>query len=107
MENTRDYKDVKLVTNPMKCIKLLASPRCESYKIFTKDLVAIRMRREKVDLNKPIYAGFAILDLSKLLMADFFYNFLKPTYGSRVRLLFTVNAPRQEFTYIYQVCLGH
>ena len=46
-------------------------------------------KKEEVELNKPIYCGAAILDLSKLLMWEFHYNHIKKIYGSKAKLLFT------------------
>ena len=47
------------------------------------------MKRKEVVLNKPRYAGFTVLELSKLYMYDFHYNYVKPKYGDRAKLLFT------------------
>ena len=57
--------------------------------IFNDDLVGVQSNRTKVVLNKPIYVGMSILDLSKTLMYDFYYNHLKELYGSDVKLLYT------------------
>ena len=57
--------------------------------IFNRDLVGIQNHKEKVLLNKPIYVGMSVLDLSKHLMYDFYYNTLKARYGENVRLLYT------------------
>ena len=82
MENLRKRVNVKLVTNPNKLIKLTASPAFDSFRIFSEDLAAICM-------NRPIYVGFTSLDLSKVLMYDFHYNFMVAKYGPQAKWLFT------------------
>src|SRR5207244_8799590 len=57
--------------------------------IFNENLVGVNYVQEKLKLNKPIYVGFSILDISKTLMYDFHYNFIKNKYGDRSRLLYT------------------
>ena len=58
-------------------------------KIFHENLVAVNMKKERLKLDKPSYVGMCILDLSKVLMYDFHYNFIKEKYGDLVKLLFT------------------
>ena len=89
MENLRKRVNVKLVTNQTKLTKLTASPSFESFRIFSENLAAINMKKTKLYLNRPIYVGFAILDLSKVLMYDFHYNYMTSKYGSQSKLLFT------------------
>ncbi|XP_068742088.1 uncharacterized protein [Montipora capricornis] len=71
MENLR-----KLVTNPSKLNKLTASPAFDAFHIFSEDLAAICMKKTNLYLNRPIYVGFTILDLSKVLMYDFHSNYM-------------------------------
>jgi hypothetical protein len=89
MENVRQYQDIVLVTSKEKLAKLTADPRFKRESIFSKDLVAVHRERRDVVLNKPIYIGFAVLDLSKLLMYDFHYNHVQKGYPGKARLLFT------------------
>ena len=63
-----------------KILKLVAKPTFAQQVIFNPDLVGIQNHKEKVLLNKPIYVGMSVLDLSKHLMYDFYYNTLKPRY---------------------------
>ena len=79
----------EVVTNPNKLIKLTASPAFDSFRILSEDLATTCMKKTKLYLNRPIYVGFTILDLSKVLMYDFHYNFMVSKYGPQAKLLFT------------------
>ena len=89
MENIRNRIDVRLVTDEAKLEKLVKKPNFDRVNIFTEDLVAVHMRKTTIKLNKPIYLGMSILDLSKTLMYEFHYNYIKPKYGNNASLLFT------------------
>ena len=89
MENLRKRVDVRLVTDEKKLIKLASRPTYVSSKIFNESLVAVHKIKETLLLNKPAYVGMCILDLSKTLMYDFHYNYIKKKYGDKARLLFT------------------
>ena len=69
--------------------KLVASPLYARHVIFTNDLVGIDMHKSRLLLNKPVYTEMTILDKSKILMYDFFYNHLKKQYGEKCELLYT------------------
>ena len=89
MENLHKQVDVKLVTNEKKLDKLTAKPTYVSSKIFNENLMAVHKVKETLTLNRPAYVGMCILDLSKMLMYDFHYNYIKKKYNNRARLLFT------------------
>ena len=89
MENLRKRVDVRLVTNDKKLDKLTAKPTYVSSKIFNENLMAVHKVKETLTLNRPAYVGMCILDLSKTLMYDFHYNYIKKKYNNRARLLFT------------------
>ena len=89
MENIRKRVDVRLVTDEKKLLKLTAKPTFVSFKIFNENLVAVHKIKETLTLNRPAYVGMCILDLSKTLMYDFHYNYIKQKYGSKAKLLFT------------------
>ncbi|KAL9959301.1 hypothetical protein ACROYT_G032614 [Oculina patagonica] len=89
MENLRKRVDVRLVTNTNKLLKLTSKPTYVSSKIFNEDLVAVHKIKETLTLNRPAYVGMCILDLSKTLMYDFHYNYIKKKYGDKAKLLFT------------------
>ena len=89
MENLRKRVDVRLVTNEKKLLKLTSKPTSVSSKIFNENLVAVHKIKEAITLNRPAHVGMCILDLSKTLMYDFHYNYIKKKYGDRSKLLFT------------------
>ena len=89
MENLRKRVDVRLVTDEKKLFKLTSKPTYVSSKIFNEDLVAVHKIKETLTLNRPAYVGMCILDLSKTLMYDFHYNYIKDKYGDEAKLLFT------------------
>ena len=89
MENLRRKVDVRLVTSKHKLLKLASKPTFVSSKIFNENLVAVHKIKETLTLNKPAYVGMCILDLSKTLMYNFHYNYIKKKYGDRSKLLFT------------------
>ena len=70
-------------------MKLLSKPTFVSSKISNENLVAVHKIKETLTLNKPAYVGMCILDLSKVLMYDFHYNYNKNKYGDKAKLLFT------------------
>ena len=91
MENLRKRVDVKLVRSHEedKLRRLIARPSFARANIFDDDLAAVQMHKSRLVLNRPIYVGQSILDLSKTLMYEFYYNKMKNQYGDRVELLYT------------------
>ena len=89
MENVRKHRDIKLVTTDEKRNKLVSEPNYHTTKRFSENLLAIEMKKTKVKMNKPIYLGMSILDISKTLMYKFWYDYIKPKYGDRAKLHYT------------------
>ena len=89
MENIRNRVDIRLVTDAKKAEKLSAKPNFKHCNIFSKDLIAIHMKKISLKFDKPVYLGMCILDLSKTLMYNFHYNYIKKKYGDNAKLLFT------------------
>ena len=89
MENMRNRVDIKLVTNEKQTRKLISKPNFYHRNIFCDHLVAIHSDKTKVVLNKPMIVGQAILDLSRILMYKFLYDYIKPKYGDKAKFLFT------------------
>ena len=92
MENVRDRSKIRIVNGQEteKLERLIAKPNYRGAFVFENSgLVSVSMEESTVTLNKPIYLGQAILDLSRTLMYNFHYGYVKPKYGDRARLLFT------------------
>ena len=89
MENIRKRVDVRLVTSKEKLLKLASKPTHVSSKIFNENLVAVHKIKETLTMNRPAYVGACILDLSKTLIYDFHYNYIKHKYDNKAKLLFT------------------
>jgi hypothetical protein len=89
MENMRNRVDIRLFTNEEKALKQIAKPQYEDHKLYHKDLIAVKQLKAIVKLNKPIYVGLSVLDLSKLHMYQFHYDYILPKYQDKQQLLFT------------------
>ena len=98
MENLRNRIDVKLVSNKKDYLKWTSKPSYMSHKIFDNDLVAIHKNKVALTLNKSAYLGRYILKLSKVLMYEFYYNYIKNKYDNNSRLLF-----RDTDSLIYEI----
>lgn len=89
MESVRTRINLKVRTSEKLFLKDIADPTFMSMKIYSENMVACQKQRSVISLNKPIYVGQAILDLSKVHMYKFWYEYLKPKYGSNIKLLAT------------------
>ena len=88
MESIRKHRDIKLVTTDKKRSKLVSEPNYHIINYITEVLSIIEMNKTKVKMNKPIYLGLSILEISKLLIYEFWYNYMKPKYGNNVKLCY-------------------
>ena len=86
MENVRKDRNIKLVTTEEKRIKLVSEPNYHTTKHFSDNLIMIEMKKTKVKMSKPVYLGMSILDISKTLMCEFWYNYLEPKYNGKAKL---------------------
>ncbi|CAH3175005.1 unnamed protein product [Porites evermanni] len=89
IENIRKRQNVELVDDRKKAAKLVSKPNFERSTIFVENLIAVHMKKTQVYFNKPVYVGQAILDLSKTLMFDFHYKYIREKYENKAELLFT------------------
>ena len=89
IENIRKHRDIKLVTADKKRSKLVSEPSYHTINLISEDLSIIEMKKTKVKMNKPIYLGLSILEISKILMYEFWYDYMKPKYANNVKLCYT------------------
>ena len=88
MENIRKHKDIKLVTNEKVYLRMVMKPNFKSGVLFGENLMGCEMGKIKVVMNKPVYLGQVILDLSKIVMYEFHYDYMKPKYGENLKLCY-------------------
>ena len=88
-ENVRNHRDIKLVTSDKRRKRLVSEPNYHSHKKFSDHLMAIEMKKTRVKMTKPLYLGMSILDISKTLMYQFWYDYIKWKYGDRAKLCYT------------------
>ena len=89
LENIRNRVDIRLISSDKIAQKLTAKQNYDHCTIFDENLIAVHMKKTKLYFNKPVYLGMSMLDLSKSLMYDFHYNYIKTRYGDNAKLLFT------------------
>ncbi|CAH3166485.1 unnamed protein product [Porites lobata] len=89
IENIRKRQNIELVNNRERAAKLANRPNFDRCTIFDRNLIAIHMLNTEVYFNKPVYVGQAILDLSKTLMFNFHYTYIREKYGNKAESLFT------------------
>ena len=89
MENVRKHRDIKLVKTDCKRNKLVSEPNYHTIKLIEEILSIIEMKKVKVKMNKPIYLGLSILEISKTTMYEFWYDYVKSKYGNKVKLCYT------------------
>ena len=88
MENIRKHRDIMLVTTDKKRSKLVSEPNYHTINLISENLSITEMEKTKVKMNKPIYLGLSILEISKILMYEFWYDYMKPKYNDNVRLCY-------------------
>ena len=103
MQNIRKHRDIKLVTTDKRRNKLVSEPNFHRMNYISEDLSIIEMNKTKVKINKSIYLRLSILEISKLLMHEFWYDYMKPKYGDNIKLCymdtdsFIINIKTEDF----------
>ena len=88
MENIRKHRNIKLITNREAYLKVVMKPNFKSGTLFGENLMGCEMGKIKVVMNKPVYLGQAILDLSKTVMYEFHYDYMKQKYPKGLTLCY-------------------
>ena len=88
MENVRKHRDIRLVKTDYKRNKLVTEPNYHTMKLISENLSIIEMKKVKVKMKKPIYLGLSILEISKIIMYEFWYDYMKKKYGDIARLCY-------------------
>ena len=88
MEDAKNHRDIKLVTSDKRRKWLVSEPNYHSQKIFSDHMMAIEMKKTKVKMSKPLNLGMSILDISKILTYEFWYDYIRPKYGNKVKLCY-------------------
>ena len=88
MKYIRNHKDMKLVTSDKRYLKYAMKANFKNSHPFSKHLSAVEMGKREITMNKPVYLGQAILDLSKTLMYEFHYSYMRSKYGSKFKLYY-------------------
>ena len=83
MENIRNRVDIRLRTDDISAEKLFSKPNHEGSTIFSENLMAVHIKKTELIFNKPVYFGMSILDISKTLIYDFHYNYIKKSMGQK------------------------
>ena len=90
MENIRKHRNIKLVNNKEEYLKNVMKPNFKSGTLLGPDLMGCEMGKVRVVMNKPVYLGQAILDLSKTIMYEFHYDYMIPKYDDRLKVCYMV-----------------
>ena len=103
MENVRRHRDIKLVTTDKRRSQLISEPNYHTTKYFSENLLAIEMKKIKVKMHKSVYLGLSILEISKTLTYEFWYDYIKPKYQKNAKLCymntdsFIINIKKEDF----------
>ena len=89
MEDKRKHLDFEIVSDERRFMKCVNNPSFKRSHIINEDLVGVEKQKPKLKLDKPIFIGMRVLDLSKQHMYKFFYDVMKPKYGENIIMVFT------------------
>ena len=103
MDNVRKHRDIKLVATDKRRNRLVSEPNYHTVKWLSEKILAIEMEKTKAKMNKPVYVGFSILEISKTLMYEFWYDYIKPKYQNHAKFCymdtgsFIINIKTEDF----------
>ena len=85
MKNVRKHRDIKLIATNKRRNRLASEPNCHTTKYFSENVIAVEIKKAKVKMSKPVYLDMSILDISKTLMYEFWYGYVKPKYQNKAK----------------------
>jgi len=88
MECVRNRISIELVSCPRRMRKLINKPTFKHVTTYTENLAAVSLQMSDIRFSKPIYVGFAVLEISKELMYDYHYNVMRRHYNDSIRLMY-------------------
>ena len=88
MENVRKHRNIKLAVTKQRRNYLISESNYHATKIFSENLLAIEIEKTQILMNKPVYLGLSILELSKIVMYEFWYDYVKPKHGEKAKLCY-------------------
>ena len=88
MGNIRNHRDIKIVNTNKQRNKLVSEPNCHKTKYISKNVLIKEMKKTEVKMNRPIYLCQAILDITKILIYEFWYDYIKLKYEDKARLCY-------------------
>ena len=86
MGNVRKHRDIKLSTTERRRNYSMSEPNYHTTKFFAENVLEIETKRAQILMNKPVNLGFSILELSKMLMYELWYDYVKPKYSEKDKL---------------------
>ena len=89
MENVKNHRDFKLATSDKRRKRLVSESNYHSQKDFSDHLMEIEIKKIRVKMTKPLHLAMSILDISKILMYEFWYDYINQMYGDRAKLCYT------------------
>ena len=89
MENVKNHRDFKLVTSDKRRKRLVSEPNYHSKKDFSDHLMEIETKKIRVKMTKLLHLGMSILNIIKILMYEFWYDYINQKYGDRAKLCYT------------------
>jgi hypothetical protein len=89
MENVRKRLEMQLVSNDCRIQKLINKPNFKHVIRYNDNLSAVTLDKKIIEFNKPMYIGFAVLEVSKTLMYDYHYNTMRKHYKDDITLMYT------------------
>ena len=88
MKNVRKHRDIKLVATHKRRNQIVSEPNYHATKWFSENLLAFELKKIKVKMNKPVYLDLSILEISKTLLYEFWYDYIKPKYQDNAKLCY-------------------